>query len=210
MENKTKFYTDYQSLKDSIETITKNTDGYNYTYADLIAVKDSTDKAITNNGFIKIQTVKEGQGTYSREYITHLKNDKQYTQFQEKTKMESQAYVLNTKLIHKETGEVIECNIPLYSDDLDPRAIGSAITYMRRYSLYVILDLKTEDDDGAAASKKVKSGGFNKAKTPLPTEFGAAKQFLIDCDNPKMYYGEAKNWEDWMQKAELIAIIYPK
>ena len=35
----------------------------------------------------------------------------------------------------------------------DPQAVGSAITYARRYSLFSILGLATEDDDGKAASQ---------------------------------------------------------
>lgn len=36
---------------------------------------------------------------------------------------------------------------------VSPQAQGSAITYMRRYSLSAVLGLATEDDDGNAASK---------------------------------------------------------
>lgn len=37
----------------------------------------------------------------------------------------------------------------------DPQKLGSAITYLRRYSLQSLLALQAEDDDGNMASKKV-------------------------------------------------------
>ena len=39
----------------------------------------------------------------------------------------------------------------------DPQAVGSIITYYRRYNLLQLLDLKTQDDDGANASSRAKN-----------------------------------------------------
>jgi len=204
-DNKKTFYNDYQKLKDSIDNIGKNAKGFNYSYADLLAVKGETDEAIKTAGFVLMQIVKEGVGTYSREHTFYNKADKQ-----EKIVMTTQAYNLNSKLIHIATGEVLECDIPLYSDDIDPQVIGSAITYMRRYSLYVILDLKTEDDDGAGASNKAKTGSFNNDKEELPKTFEEAKKFLNESNKKTAYYGDVKEWDNGLEKQELTRIIYPK
>lgn len=39
----------------------------------------------------------------------------------------------------------------------DPQAVGSIITYYRRYNLLQLLDLKTQDNDGADASSRAKN-----------------------------------------------------
>lgn len=60
---------------------------------------------------------------------------------------------LITRLIHVETGEFMEAeaHLPLSKDD--PQGLGSAITYMRRYSYCAILGIVADpDDDGNAAS----------------------------------------------------------
>jgi hypothetical protein len=61
------------------------------------------------------------------------------------------SYVLVCSLIHAATGERIECEFPL-PQNAHPQALGSAITYARRYSLCAIVGIAPdEDDDGAAA-----------------------------------------------------------
>lgn len=62
---------------------------------------------------------------------------------------------VTTYLLH-ESGEFMESD-PLAMKPVknDPQAIGSAITYARRYSLQAFLNLNTgEDDDGNIASQK--------------------------------------------------------
>jgi hypothetical protein len=61
--------------------------------------------------------------------------------------------VLTTRLIH-ETGEWIEWESPLLVTKNDMQGIGSAITYMRRFSLAAAFGITQVDDDGNAASSK--------------------------------------------------------
>lgn len=59
-----------------------------------------------------------------------------------------------TDLIHVVTGEVERTQIEMPLTRLDPQAMGSAITYGKRYTLLAALGLATddeEDDDGARA-----------------------------------------------------------
>lgn len=61
-----------------------------------------------------------------------------------------------TDLIHCETGQIDRTVIEIPLTRLDPQAMGSAITYGRRYSLLAALGLATDeaDDDGEGAKLK--------------------------------------------------------
>lgn len=61
-------------------------------------------------------------------------------------------HALETVLMH-ESGEYFSMEYPINMTGT-PQAVGSAITYARRYSAMMILGLAGEDDDGAAASAK--------------------------------------------------------
>lgn len=61
-----------------------------------------------------------------------------------------------TDLIHVDTGEVDRTIVEIPLTRLDPQAMGSAVTYGRRYSLLAALGLATDeaDDDGEGAKLK--------------------------------------------------------
>lgn len=62
--------------------------------------------------------------------------------------------IIKTKIIH-ESGDSIESTAPLKMDEREknnPQKYGSAVTYMRRYTLTSLLALEEEDDDGNAAA----------------------------------------------------------
>lgn len=59
-------------------------------------------------------------------------------------------FVLRYKLLH-DSGEFISGEYPLPTDVKSPQAMGSAITYARRYCLCAVTGVVTDDDDGAAA-----------------------------------------------------------
>lgn len=57
-----------------------------------------------------------------------------------------------TKLMHGGSGEVLESVFPLVVQGSGPQAMGSAITYAKRYSVTALLGISSEeDDDGNAA-----------------------------------------------------------
>lgn len=72
---------------------------------------------------------------------------------------------LSTVVIHAESGEFIESTFAMPPVKRDPQAVGSCISYMRRYALTSILKLNVDDDDGNEASnvreqaRKVKLSG---------------------------------------------------
>ena len=63
--------------------------------------------------------------------------------------------ILVTRLIHITTKTEMKSEIVLNNMNRGPQGTGSALTYMRRYSLQVMLNLtpdKSSEDDGAFAS----------------------------------------------------------
>ena len=59
---------------------------------------------------------------------------------------------LTTLLIHVESGEYLESSYNITPVKRDPQAVGSAITYARRYALGALLGLNIEEDDDANAA----------------------------------------------------------
>ncbi len=65
---------------------------------------------------------------------------------------------LETRLIH-ESGEEIVWNFPLPSDVTKMQAVGSAISYARRYTLSAIACIASEEDDDGNAATNPNGGG---------------------------------------------------
>lgn len=65
----------------------------------------------------------------------------------------SQMPHLVTILMHS-SGEWVKSYYPITYDKTTPQAIGSGVTYARRYSLAAIMNVVTEDDDAEAATKR--------------------------------------------------------
>jgi hypothetical protein len=60
---------------------------------------------------------------------------------------------VKTIFVHGETGESVECAVPLIVSKNDMQGYGSAVTYARRYGLMSMAGIAPEDDDGNAAAK---------------------------------------------------------
>lgn len=56
-------------------------------------------------------------------------------------------------IAHGASGSAIECPVPLIVNKRDMQALGSAMTYARRYGLLSLTGLAPEDDDGNIAAK---------------------------------------------------------
>ncbi len=86
---------------------------------------------------------------------------------------------LTTRLIHK-SGEYVEDTMPvLVGQDKSPQAIGSSLTYSKRYSYCAILGIAAEEDDDANAAEgnqvEVRKNG-NGIKTAKPSLAPGMKQ----------------------------------
>jgi hypothetical protein len=66
---------------------------------------------------------------------------------------------LCTIIMHVESGEYLQAEYFMHLSKTDPQAVGSAITYQRRYALAAILGLNIDedDDDGNKASEPAKA-----------------------------------------------------
>lgn len=106
-------------------TVTRDARANYGKYATLAAVMEAISPALTDNGLALVQEAELGDGMVT----------------------------ICTALVH-ESGETIEF-VPLTMPvtQRTPQAVGSAITYGRRYQLTAVFGLAPDDDDGAEASK---------------------------------------------------------
>ena len=65
--------------------------------------------------------------------------------------------ILTTTLAHN-SGQWISASLPIHPKDDTPQAMGSALTYARRYALTAFVGVAQIDDDGNLASGKVTYG----------------------------------------------------
>ena len=82
---------------------------------------------------------------------------------------------VETTILHK-SGQFISSEMELVLDKNTMQALGSAISYARRYSLVSLLGLKSEDDDGNSATFE-KAPAFKAKVAPAkaaPSEASAA------------------------------------
>jgi hypothetical protein len=93
-------------------------------YADLASVMAACLPALNSNGIAVIQPTTDEEG----------------------------ARYVKTILAH-ESGETLECRVPLIVAKNDMQGYGSAVTYARRYGLMSMAGIAPEDDDGNAAAK---------------------------------------------------------
>lgn len=91
---------------------------------------------------------------------------------------------LSTMLMHPDSGEWIEASYNIHPVKSDPQAIGSAITYARRYALASVLGLNVdEDDDGNSASEPKKPDNDLPWLNPGTPEFEKVKSFIQQGGN---------------------------
>lgn len=106
----------------------------------------------------------------------------QFEQFTEPNKVE-----LETVILH-ESGEWISETSACIVQKTDAQGIGSAITYLRRYSLAAACAITQVDDDGNGASKKTASEKiltlFN--SYPKESKFSEKIREIMRNENPKI------------------------
>ena len=87
-------------------------------YADLAEIRDCTIPVLAQHGLAVMQ-------------LTDIKDGQ---------------VVLITRLLHQ-SGESVDSVYPLNADPLKPQAMGSAMTYARRYCLAAMCGIAAEEDD---------------------------------------------------------------
>jgi hypothetical protein len=119
-------------------------------YATLAAIRDAITPTLTKNGISVIQPTVMGEGVL----------------------------VVTTRLMHS-SGQWIESEYPIINDTNKPQAMGSALTYARRYSLAAICGIASDEDDDANAAEangKGKNGDAN--RTIDASEFRRLKDLI--------------------------------
>ena len=126
---------------------------------------------------------------------------------------------VKTILIH-ESGETLECAVPLIVGKNDMQGLGSAITYGRRYGLMSMAGIAPEDDDGNAAAKNVQSSAISQARddgvldglpeNASPREKAEAYAKAICAD----FYGKGvkaldRSWDNWQKHIAKLQDSYP-
>lgn len=112
-------------------------------YADLAAIRDATVPALSKHGI----SVTQG------------------------TEVIAAGMLLCTRLMHS-SGQWIESTYPIDADMAKPQAVGSALTYAKRYGLASICGIAAdEDDDGNHAQEHSKSNGV---RTPVTDKRASA------------------------------------
>lgn len=100
-------------------------------YADLAAVRDAIIPVFNKHGLAIIQTP---------------------------TTDDFSGFALETRIVHS-SGEQMIWSFPLPSDTSKMQAIGSAISYARRYTLSAIAGVASEEDDDGNAATNTHGGG---------------------------------------------------
>ena len=106
-------------------TLNKENPFFKSRYADLASVRDTITPALSKHGLSIVQMLSPENGSL----------------------------MVCTRLIHS-SGQWMESAFPIIADTNKPQAMGSAMTYARRYSLAAICNIATEDDDDANAAQE--------------------------------------------------------
>lgn len=134
-------------LKKKSIVLLRDEAAYNYKYADLSQIQDKIEPALEE---LKLLIIHSTQWWSVVTTIYDVDSDACISSSIEigkiKNKREWDETDRKGNIIH-----VIE------DVDQDPQAIGSTITYYRRYNILQLLDLKTQDDDGASSSPRAQS-----------------------------------------------------
>lgn len=145
----------------------KTTQAYNYKYATLSDVRDCVIDALTKEGLTVLQfPVSDGDQVG-----------------------------VETILAHK-SGESISRVFLSSLQKRDPQAIGSVLTYYRRYGLMAVLGLAPDDDDDAQAAMPSPSSPEDSEVDPgqYRLKFGKFKGETLSNINRE----ELTNWAKWM------------
>ncbi len=128
-------------------------------------------------------------------------NDNGITILQPQDADENGNYV-ETVLLH-ESGEFISSRMKVaVKADHDPQALGSAISYAKRYSLQAMLFIPSEDDDGEKATTHSQQSPqeTKKTTTTTPAETTTTAPVCDVCKTRMVHKSGAKdgkNWSGW-------------
>lgn len=139
-------------------------------YADLNSVWSVCREPLSKHGLAVIQTIDKDEG----------------------------GLILITTLVHS-SGQWIRSRSPIPLLKSDPQAMGSSITYMRRYNLSAIVGISTDDDDDGEKA-------MNRNKKVEHQEIPPVDQHLIDLEEGRLLNSFISQYPD--EKAEDIELFF--
>ncbi len=135
-------------------------------FADLASVQDACFPALNKHGFAVYQPlVRDGDGLAVMTILAH------------------------------ESGEKLECSIPLILQANNMQGLGSAITYARRYGLFCMSGVAPDDDDGNEAANQA----------PKKTERQAPKTEETPFDPPEVPEKVLERAEEILRQIKAVA-----
>lgn len=162
-----------------------NNPHFNTTYASLAAVLDTVRGPLTDAGLVLYQSATTDDGSV----------------------------LVHSALIHAETGEMVEEVLSLPVAQRTPQALGSAITYGRRYLAMAMCGLAPDDDDGEEGSKEAKAKAQprlekNKPQPPpvavhRPPPAQPKAQPQAPAVPEDVDFGQGAGWDDIPSAAEM-------
>lgn len=165
------------------------------TYATLAAVIDAVRDSLNDHGIAVIQSP-----SIERANVEAIKDGQRF-------QVEGAIVRVETMLVH-ESGQYLAGELSAAVPSAAPQAIGSAVSYLRRYALQSMVCLAAEDDDGEAAQVR-------QAPPPRPTP--PAKAADWEADRPRFYaqlrdlgleYEPLAAWlqlKGWPRPSQLVA-----
>jgi len=146
METKTLIQKLFELKKKSI-VLLKDEQAFNYKYADLAQIQAKIAPYLEELGLLIIHATQSGSvvttiyDVDSEQCISSSIEIGSIETTREWDSKDKQGNIIHNKEVQQQ----------------DPQAVGSIITYYRRYNLLQLLDLKTQDNDGADASSRAKN-----------------------------------------------------
>jgi hypothetical protein len=135
--------------KDKKVVVTTTRGGsYSYFYADLADMMESLRKPFFDNGLAIIQ--------YPAKQERVMVDD--VDQSGKAIKYAATKIEIRTAITHK-SGEWISCGVSALSESESPQAIGSIITYLRRYGLGPLAGIASDRDDDGSLAQGNQPGG---------------------------------------------------
>lgn len=111
--------------------------------------------------------------------------------------------VLVTRIIHAESGELIESSIEIPAQ-ADPQKYGSLLTYYRRFSLCSLLAIVADDDDDGNAAKSAENNNASPKKIAAPVkssaDINAESKAIADRKKAAVECFKKLGWNDSLRK----------
>lgn len=143
MKNIYKALADFQQ---EVPVILKEVSGYGYKYADLPAIFEVINPLLKKNGLGFTQLI---NGTKIKTTLFHIDSGEV---------LESETDMPIDSLIYEESVDKKKFVLRGFEGMNKAQAIGSLITYFRRYALSSMLGIITDKDTDASSGKKAKVG----------------------------------------------------